>query len=426
MGTTKIARSLIVSAVAVSVALAGCSSKATTGSSGGGTGGGDAGVKTDFGVTATEITLGNLTDLSGVFKILGLGITQGTQMWAEDVNAKGGICGRKIKITSSDHGYSAEKAVPLYNQSKANVLGYVQLLGSPILAALKKPITDDKIAAVPSSWASTNLDVPEVVMVGTTYDVEMINGMSYLLDKGKIKAGDAIGHIYVDSEYGKNGLAGSTYFAKQHQMTIVESKVTSTDSDLTSSITSLKSAGVKAIMLTTTPAQTASAVGQAAAQGLTVPIFGSNPTFAPQLLATPAAPALTSGQFITAAGIQPFNSTAAVVKDLAAKYKAKYTDTPTFGPLVGYTFGETWGEILKGACASGDLTRQGVLNAIAKTKVDTGGLAPSILDFTHPGSPSTRAVFLMKPAKVEGGLELVEPEAYTAKEAEAFKTPFQK
>lgn len=426
MGSSKIARTLGVGAVVVSVALAGCSTKASpTGGSGGG-GASAGGVKTDVGVTDKEITLGNLTDLSGVFKILGLGITQGTQMWAEDVNAKGGICGRQIKVTSQDHGYSAEKAVPLYNQSKGQVLGYVQLLGSPILAALKKPITDDKIAAVPSSWASSNLDVPEVVMVGTTYDVEMVDGLSYLMEKGKIKEGDTLGHIFIDSEYGKNGLKGSTYFADAHKMKIVQAAVTSTDSDLTSAVTQLKSAGVKAILLTTTPAQTASAVGQAAAQGLDVPIFGNNPTFAPQLLQTPAAAALTSGQFITAAGIQPFNSDAPVVKDLATKYKAKYKDTPTFGPLVGYTFGQTWGSILKTACDAGDLTRQGILDARAKTKVDTGGLAPSVLDFTNLGSPSTRAVWLMKPAKVEGGLELVEKAPYTAKEAESYKTPFQK
>ncbi len=425
MGTSKLGKGAIVSSIALSLVLAGCSNKAAD-TGGGGGGGGDNAVKTDFGVTDTEITLGNLTDLSGVFKILGLGITQGTQMWAEDVNADGGICGRQIKVTSSDHGYSAEKAVPLYNQSKADVLGYVQLLGSPILAALKKPITDDKIAAVPSSWASTNLDIPEVVMVGTTYDVEMVNGMSYLMEKGKIKDGDTVGHIYVDSEYGKNGLLGSTYFAGKHNMKIVEGTVTSTDADLTSTITKMKSSGVKAILLTTTPAQTASAVGQAAAQGLMVPIFGSNPTYAPQLLDTPAAPALTSGQFITAAGIQPFSSEDPKVKELATAYKAKYKDTPTFGPLVGYTFGQTWGTILKGACDAGDLTRQGVLDSIAKTKVDTEGLAPSELDFTQPGSPSTRAVFLMKPDKVEGGLSLVETEPYESPEADDYKTPFQK
>ena len=423
MGSSTIARTVAIGAVVLSVTLAGCSTKASTGSTGGSSAGG---VKTDVGVTDKEITLGNLTDLSGVFKVLGLGITQGTQMWAADVNAKGGICGRQIKITSQDHGYSAEKAVTLYNQSKGQVLGYVQLLGSPILAALKKPITDDKIAAVPSSWASTNLDVPEVVMVGTTYDVEMVDGLSYLLEKGKIKDGDTLGHIYVDSEYGKNGLKGSMAFASAHNMKIVQSTVTSTDSDLTSAVTQLKSAGVKAILLTTTPAQTASAVGQAVAQGINVPIFGSNPTFTPQLLKTPAAPALTSGQFITAAGIQPFSSDAAVVKDLATKYKAKYTDTPTFGPLVGYTFGQTWGAILKTACDAGDLTRQGILDARAKTKVDTGGLAPSELDFTNLGSPSTRAVWLLKPADVEGGLSLVEKEPYTSKEAQSYKTPFQK
>ncbi|GAA1886323.1 hypothetical protein [Lapillicoccus jejuensis] len=115
-----------------------------------------------------------------------------------------------------------------------------------------------------------------------------------------------------------------------------------------------------------------------------------------------------------------------MVKALAGRYWATYQDTPTFGPLVGYTFGQTWGEVLTTACDAGDLTRAGILAARAKTKVDTGGVAPGELDVTQPGAPSTRSVFLMKPAKVEGGLELVEQEAYTSPEAADDKTPFQK
>ncbi|NHN56909.1 ABC transporter substrate-binding protein [Calidifontibacter sp. DB0510] len=422
------AKTAATAAVAVTMALTGCSTKANNGGSNGGSGagGGNGGVKTDVGVTDKEITLGALTDLSGVFKVLGLGITQGNQMWADDVNKQGGICGRQIKIITSDSGYSAEKAVPLYNQMKTKELGMIQLLGSPILAALKKSMVADKMAAIPSSWASSNLDVPNVVMVGATYDIESINGLSRLQKAGKIKDGDTIGHIYIDSEYGKNGALGSKYYASKHKMKLVEATVTSTQSDLTSAVTKLKGAGVKAILLTTTPAQTASALGTAKAQGMTVPIYGSGPTYTPQLLSSPVAGLLTSGQYTTDALQVPFNSDLPKAKEIAAQFTKEHPDqTPTYGPMQGYAFGLVWGAILKQACSDGDLTRAGVLKAVRKTTVDTQGLTPP-LDFTKPGQPSTRSMFVYQPAKVPGGLKMIGTGPETSDDAAAYKTPFQK
>lgn len=420
----KTTRALITSSVVLSLALTGCGTKG--GGSGDSSSGSD-GVKTDKGVTADTITLGVFTDTSGVFKILGLGISQGNQMWADDANKDGGFCGRKVKLLVKDHGYAADKAVPLYAEMKDQILGMVQLLGSPILAALKKQITDEKVASVPASWASTNLDSPSVVMVGPTYDVEMIDGLSYFQSKNLIKDGDKIGHIYVDSEYGQNGALGSKYYASKHGQTIVEQKIGSTDTDLTAAITSLKSAGVTAIALTTTPAQTASAVTQSAAQGLNVPILGSNPTFAPQLLDTPAKAALESGKFYTMAANVPFSSDVPKAKEIADRFKKDYPDdTPTFGPQVGYAFGEVWGGILKTACEAKDMTRQGILDAVLKTKVDTEGLTGA-LDFTKPGQPSSRELYILQPdSSQEGGLKQVEPDLYSSDEAKAYKTPFQK
>lgn len=425
MRTQKLAASLAATTVAITLTLAGCSTKASTSSSDGGSGGGAGGVKTDVGVTSKEITLGALTDTSGVFKVLGLGITQGNQLWAQEVNKAGGICGRQIKVITADSGYSADKAVPLYNQMRTKELGMIQLLGSPILAAIKKPMVDDKMAAIPSSWASTNLDVPNVVMVGPTYDVEMINGMSYLQKEGKIKDGDTVGHIYVDSEYGKNGLLGSKHYASEHKMKLVEASVTSTETDLTSAITKLKAQGVKAIMLTTTPAQTGSALGVMKAQGLNVPVYGSGPTFTPQLLDTPVASVLTSGQFITSALTVPYNSTLPKAKAIAANWEQTHPDqVATFGPIQGYAFGLVWGSILKQACSDGDLTRAGVLAAVRKTTVDTQGLTPS-LDFTKPGEPSTRESVMLQPAKVPGGLKLIGDGNYESADAKSYKLPFQ-
>src|SRR4029453_17195979 len=57
-------------------------------------------------------------------------------------------------------------------------------------------------------------------------------------------------------------------------------------------VPALKREGVKAILISAGPKQTASLAGVAAASGLDVPIVSNAPGFDPALLATPAAPAL--------------------------------------------------------------------------------------------------------------------------------------
>ena len=111
---------VLVGALASSLALAACGSTADTSSSGGG---GAGGVKTDMGVTETTITLGIMGDTSGVFKNLGGAINAGNQLWVDDVNAAGGICGRQLALEVVDHGYKADTAKTLYPQLEPKVLG---------------------------------------------------------------------------------------------------------------------------------------------------------------------------------------------------------------------------------------------------------------------------------------------------------------
>ncbi len=65
-------------------------------------------------MTATTLTLGALTDLTGPYATLGRSVVQAQQLWADEVNAEGGICGRKVEIRVKDHGYDVQKAVAAY------------------------------------------------------------------------------------------------------------------------------------------------------------------------------------------------------------------------------------------------------------------------------------------------------------------------
>ncbi|TNC27775.1 ABC transporter substrate-binding protein [Amycolatopsis alkalitolerans] len=410
--------SLVLAAMLV---LAACSTK------GGGTGssGSDSsGVKTDFGVTATDLTLGVMTDMTGPFKTLSIGITHGNQLWANDVNAAGGVCGRQVKLDVVDHGYKADTAKTLYPQLEPKVLGMVQLVGSPVTAALKQDLRSDKVTTTPASWSSELLDNPYIMIVGTTYDVEMIDGMSYLQSQGMLADGDKVAHIYIDGEYGANGLRGSRYYAQQHHLDLREVKITSSDTDLTNIVTGLRGEGVKAIMLTTTPAQTGSVAAANKALGLNVPLLGNNPTFDPVLHNSPAAGALDK-LYVVASSV-PFSADIPKAREVAQKYKAAgFPEPPNAGIDYGYAVAEVWGAVLKKACDSKDLTRDGILKALQQTtSADTGNLVAA-LNFSKAGAPPTRQVYVAQPdASAEGGVKYVKP-LFEAPEAQGYKAPHE-
>lgn len=408
--------------IVAALVLAGCSTRAPEPA----TGGGGGQVATDIGVSAEAITLGVLTDTSGPFRNLGTGITQGNQLWADELNGRGGICGRKVELEVADSGYKADTATTVYRQQQPDVLGYLQLLGSPINAALRGNLETDEVTSLALSWSSFILDNPYQIIPGTTYDLEMINGLAYLQQQGLIADGDTLGHIYIGGEYGDNGFLGAQYYAQQHGMTLQPAKVAAADTDMTNIVTGFQGAGVKAILLTTTPAQTASALNAASALGLNVPVVGNNPVFDPATnLAGPAAASV--GNLYVVASSVPYSAEVPKAKEVQQAFEAKFPDAgKNYGVPYGYAGGLIWEQILTKACENGDLTRKGVHDAfLAGQNITTGDLVASELDFSKAGSPPSRSVYIAQadPAQ-EGGLrQVVEP--FTAAEAQAYKAPHQ-
>jgi len=76
------------------------------GSGAGATGGGAAACKstgaTDVGVTANQITVGTVADLSGPVPGLFQAAPYGAEAYFAYINSQGGVCGRKLKITTAD------------------------------------------------------------------------------------------------------------------------------------------------------------------------------------------------------------------------------------------------------------------------------------------------------------------------------------
>ncbi|GAC1322374.1 MAG: ABC transporter substrate-binding protein [Mycobacteriales bacterium] len=399
MRTISSHRAATLLAVTAILAAAGCSTKAKdSGSSSSGAAGS---VKTGTGISGTTISLGVLTDLTGPFAALGKDVTNAQQLYWENHQ----VCGKyKVTLNVKDHGYKTPEAVQLYNGMKDSILAIQQTIGSPINTALDQQLQSDKMVNIPEAWARNLTTNPGNMVVGATYDVEMINGIDYLLKNGKLKDGDAVGHIYYEGEYGANGLAGSKYMAGKHNLKLTEEKIKTTDTDMTPQVTDLKSKGVKAIFLTVAQAQLGSAASVASAQGLTVPFLGNNPVYDPGLLGSPSA-AFIKANYVAAAPFVSFDKAAQLLKDYQAKYAGARVST---GVVHGYADSIVMNKVLDAACKSGDLTRDGVLAAKkALTNVDTNGLIVP-LDFSKIGQSPSQDSYILQPADVPGGVKTVQ------------------
>ncbi|WP_407562153.1 ABC transporter substrate-binding protein [Streptomyces sp. 184] len=398
-------------AAALALTAAGCSSKANDDDEGSG---GGSELRVGDGVTATTIPLGVLTDMTGVYATLGKSVTQAQQLYVDQLNADGGVCGRKVELTVRDHGYDPQKALSAYTELEPEVLGFPQFIGSPYVAAVKDRIdTQDKALVIPQAWSATLLGSENIRQIGATYDVEMINAVDFLVQEGFVEKGDRIGHVYFEGDYGENALAGSEHAAEAAGLTVVGKKIKATDQDMTAQVTSLAKAEVSAILMSAGPRQSASLAGVAAASGLDVPVVGSNPTFAPQLLETAAGPALLKNFYVSTSTL-PIGSREPGPAELSAAYEKEYPgELLDTGVIAGWAAADLFGEALKRACKAKNLTREGVTEALLSIdSMDTGfGITH---DFSDPAEPSTRESFILRPDDEAKGGMVVAKEAFTA------------
>src|SRR3954470_20676862 len=415
---TAIATGALLVPAALGLAACGKSSNSSSGSSSSG------GIKTGPGVTSKTISLGVLTDLSGVFAALGAPLTQANQAYWKQQNAAGGVCNRTVKLTVRDHGYDPQKAVTLYQDLSPNVAALQQLLGSPITAALLPSLERDSMYSGLAAWPPSLLKSKVIEITGATYDLEAINGIDWLMKNKGLKKGDTIGDIYFEGDYGEGGLTGVKYAAKQNGMKVVQQKIKATDTDMSGQISALKRAGVDAIWLTVGPKQLASAAGVAKSVGLDVPIAGNGPIFSPLLLKTAVGPLLEKN-------LNVFGSTATMSLDKPAITKAKdaYTQDypkgiPQASVVAGWAESEVMNQVLTKACDNKDLTRQGIVNALHSIdNLDTGGLISGPMDFTEVGQPSTKTVYVSEADKNAAGVQKILGGRYESATAKAYPGP---
>lgn len=399
-------RAVVASALVLALSVAACGGKADTSNTT------IDGIEVGPGVTEDTITLGMLTDLSGVFAPLGKDTLAGFQLTFDQLNAAGGICGRfEVELDVQDSGYVLQKTVQQYGAIKDDVLALLGTMGSPANAALESKFEADDMLNIATAWGRSLTSYEGTVIFGGTFDVDIANGLDYFLEEGLISDGDKVGHIYFQGDYGDNAVEGSDAVAAKHDLEIVKAQIDPTDSDMSAQITRMKSEGVSAVVISASPIQTASAVAAAAASDLDVPFLSSLPGFVPGLMDSPVAGPLASSLYLAS----PLAPTLPEGSDLAQAY-AEANGGKSAGNSVagGAGAASIMIQILEKACEDGDLTRAGLLEAkksfdnlttdglIVPLNLSEAGVSPSLKTNIQRPDPSAPGKLVTVEAEFQG------------------------
>lgn len=174
------------------------------------------------GVSKDRIVFGQAAALEGPAAALGQGMKLGLQAAFNEINAKGGINGRKIELVSRDDGYDPGKSIEATRKliEEDSVFALIGAVGTPTSAAAL-PIAEAK--GVPFIAPFTGAELlrtpfkPNVINVRASYFQETETMVESLTkDRGITK----IAILYQDDAFGRAGLAGVQRALEKRKMAL--------------------------------------------------------------------------------------------------------------------------------------------------------------------------------------------------------------
>lgn len=291
------------------------------------------------GISKTEIVLGMHTDLSGPAATYGVSSSNAVKMRFDEVNDKGGIHGRKIRLVVEDTQYQVPRAVQagakLINRDR--IFAMVAPLGTPMNNALFKDQLD---AGVPNLFplsAARSMYEPfhRLKFYGAASYVDQIRaGIQYFVtQKGK----KALCAMYQDTDFGKEVLDGVQMQADKLKIKIAETVTHKpTDQDFTAQITRLKGAGCDLVALGTIVRDSIVPYATARKIGWTdVDFLGSAATY--DLFVAAAQGGVTEGLYAMGLTDMPYRDTLGPpAQAWFDRYKERYKADPNIGAVYGH------------------------------------------------------------------------------------------
>ncbi len=346
------------------------------------------------GVTATSITIGATTPLTGPAAPGYSEIAAASNAVFKWANANGGVNGRQINYIVKDDAYNPANTVTLTRQlvQQNNIFADVGSLGTPTQLAVESFLNSNKVPQLfvesgCNCWSQSNS--PWTFGWQTNYTVEGKILGQYIKQKFP---GQKVGYLYQADEFGQDFIKG---LDDELPVTSVVSRqnydAATLAGPMSNQIAALKAAGAQVVALATVPAATALALLPAASIGYSPQWVSSNvgadpPTVAALLnsFSKGAAGAALLNGMISDGYIPPEAATSnpwvQAIQNVLTKYDpgAPLDGNTEYGVALGYTFIQALQK------AGPDLTRAGIVSAIESS--GSQFVSPGLVPFTYSKS----------------------------------------
>jgi branched-chain amino acid transport system substrate-binding protein len=219
---------------------------------------------------AQDIVLGQSVALSGPASELGREMRLGAELYLDEVNAKGGIRGKKVVLRTLDDGYEANRAVENTRKFVADgdvhaLFGYV---GTPTSLPSIPIATEAKIPFFGAFTGAMGLREPwnrYVFNVRSSYNDETELLVKQLLSDGV----RTIAVFHQNDSYGQAGLSGVTRALKARNMEVFATATVERNSnDVSRAVEVMVARKPEAIVMVSTYGSCAEFIKQTKARGL--------------------------------------------------------------------------------------------------------------------------------------------------------------
>ncbi len=348
------------------------------------------------GVSKTEVVIGTHTDLSGVAAAFGVHSSNAARMRFDEVNAAGGIHGRKIKYVVEDSQYQVPRAVQAGNKLLNRDKVFLLLLGAG--TPMNNAVIPDAIKAgvpnmFPLSWARQLYEPfhPLKWASGASYYAQMRGAVKYFVEqKGK----KAVCALYQDTDYGREVFEGARDQTAAMKIKLVETATHKpTDTDFTAQLTKLRAAQCDLIVLGAIIRDSIGAPSTAKKMGWDVDMVGTTATFDLNVSSAPGG--ATEGLYTMTQIEAPYrDSPNPAIQQWVERYRAKFNTDPNPAAQFSYVAADL---IVMGLDRAGkDLTTESFLKAMESIQGYKDIFGGPVMTFGSSKRHGTDAVFMVQ------------------------------
>jgi len=290
------------------------------------------------GVSAREIVLGTVQDLSGPMSAWGKPALNGLQLRFEEANAAGGVRGRRIRLVAEDHGLDPKRAVlaaqKLVGEDK--VFAVINMFGSPQNIAVMPVLFEKNVMNFLAFSGHRQMFEPfhrlKFAVLPPNYDQMRIFVPRLAAQKGSKRP--CI--VYQDDEFGLEMMRGADAGLKTMSMQVVEkTSYKRGATDFTSQVARLAAAQCDLVVLGSSIREAVGILTESRKVGLTPVFLGAMTTYSHlvHVLGGEAA----EGLYASTPGPHPYlDDENKLLAAWAGRYKARFGEDPNGTAWIAY------------------------------------------------------------------------------------------